>query len=440
MTSNYKYYERLIYRVNSTNGILDMPILCPNTNNGCSSLNIKKNGHDMSTKSLSQKYFCKDCGRSFYAHTSYFHNEISSLINKFIIKLCNGGRLDLTGLSFILKCGNSSISLLMKKVMTSIYNSARIKMAWASKFGSKLIFVDETFIKINRRVYYLVLVVDDAGNVLAWELLHKRSSGNILRVINMAISKLSSTPEIIISDDFSTYKKVVKLLGFDIIHIRHIHKPPYGRIVIDIIKHVAGRIVISHVATLNDIFLNKNVFITRETESIEVKHEKGKRGRKKGSKNRPKRKRRDKDPGQKKPNKKRGPKNYFKKGKTRVYQYLPETNSVVPIGNDDHFIAEKLSVISGYFKGKHITSNKVEQKFSILKKMVNFRGKRSVSAWNLVLYFHFTIRQFPDLVEDVVDEMKICPIIARRSENLFWKLLKSGEKLKSETIYIKNSK
>ncbi|MHA1694827.1 MAG: hypothetical protein ACTSUG_06175, partial [Candidatus Helarchaeota archaeon] len=80
-----------------------------------------------------------------------------------------------------------------------------------------------------------------------------------------------------------------------------------------------------------------------------------------------------------------------------------------------------LSVISGYFKGKHITSNKVEQKFSILKKMVNFRGKRSVSAWNLVLYFHFKIRQFPDLVEDVVNGMKICPIIARRSENLFWR-------------------
>jgi len=72
--------------------------------------------------------------------------------------------------------------------------------------------------------------------------------------------------------------------------------------------------------------------------------------------------------------------------------------------------------------------------------MVNFRGKRSVSAWNLGLYFHFTIRQFPDLVEDVVDGMKICPIIARRSENLFWRSLKSGEKLKSETIYMRNSK
>ncbi|MHA1269664.1 MAG: hypothetical protein ACTSPY_07725 [Candidatus Helarchaeota archaeon] len=120
VATTYKYCERHIYHVNDINGVLEMPILCPNTNNGCSPLNIKKNGHDISMKSLPQKYFCKDCGRSFYAHTSYHHNEISSLINKFIIKLCNRGRLNLTGLSFMLKCSNSSILPLMKKVMTSI--------------------------------------------------------------------------------------------------------------------------------------------------------------------------------------------------------------------------------------------------------------------------------------------------------------------------------
>ncbi|MHA1756017.1 MAG: hypothetical protein ACTSVV_04550 [Promethearchaeota archaeon] len=62
----------------------------------------------------------------------------------------------------------------------------------------------------------------------------------------MTISELGSILEIIISDDFSTYKKVVKLLFFDIIHIRYIHKPPYGRIVIDITKHGVRRIIISH--------------------------------------------------------------------------------------------------------------------------------------------------------------------------------------------------
>ena len=67
-------------------------------------------------------------------------------------------------------------------------------MAWSSKIGSKLIFVCETFIKINKRVYYIVLYMDNAENVLVWELLHKRSSDNILKVINTTISELGSTP------------------------------------------------------------------------------------------------------------------------------------------------------------------------------------------------------------------------------------------------------
>ncbi|MHA1752831.1 MAG: hypothetical protein ACTSYZ_10720 [Candidatus Helarchaeota archaeon] len=55
------------------------------------------------------------------------------------------------------------------------------------------------------------------GNILTWELLHKRSSDNILMVINMNVSKLCSIHEILISSGISTYKKVVKLLCFDIV-------------------------------------------------------------------------------------------------------------------------------------------------------------------------------------------------------------------------------
>jgi len=63
----------------------------------------------------------------------------------------------------------------------------QIKMAWASEICPKLTFVNEIFIKINKRVYYVILVVDSAENILAWELLHKGSSDNILKVINMTL-------------------------------------------------------------------------------------------------------------------------------------------------------------------------------------------------------------------------------------------------------------
>ncbi|MHA1249746.1 MAG: hypothetical protein ACTSRP_07130 [Candidatus Helarchaeota archaeon] len=47
------------------------------------------------------------------------------------------------------------------------------------------------------------------------------------------------------------------------IHIRHIHKPPYRVIVIDIHKYEQDKLVITSVATFNDIFKFKNIFITR---------------------------------------------------------------------------------------------------------------------------------------------------------------------------------
>ncbi|MHA1251482.1 MAG: hypothetical protein ACTSRP_15940 [Candidatus Helarchaeota archaeon] len=40
----------------------------------------------------------------------------------------------------------------------------------------------------------------------------------------------------IITDDFSIYKSVASGLKRDLIHIRHIHKLPYGCIVIDKIE------------------------------------------------------------------------------------------------------------------------------------------------------------------------------------------------------------
>ena len=70
-------------------------------------------------------------------------------------------------------------------------------------------------------------------------------------------------PKIIIKDDFSSYKKVVKLLKHNLVHISHIHKPRYEHIIIDVYKYDQDKLVIASVATLYDIFKFENTFITR---------------------------------------------------------------------------------------------------------------------------------------------------------------------------------
>jgi len=130
-----------------------------------------------------------------------------------------------------------------------------------------------------------VLALNEDRHVLAWGLVKNRDSKTISRVLQDAISRTLDPPKIIITDDFSTYKKAVKLLKYNLIHIRHIHKPPYGCIIMDIHKYKHNKLVITSVATINDICKFENTFITR-TSKKEVKLTSNKKcGRKKGSKN-----------------------------------------------------------------------------------------------------------------------------------------------------------
>jgi len=66
--------------------------------------------------------------------------------------------------------------------------------------------------------------------------------------------------------------------------IRHIHKGLRYHIIIDAIKHEKDKIVIRYIATTNDIFKGENVFMTRESNTIEKKRGKGKKAGKESRK------------------------------------------------------------------------------------------------------------------------------------------------------------
>ena len=61
------------------------------------------------------------------------------------------------------------------------------------------------------------------GNVLAFELVKKRTSDKIIKLIKRSERRLDKEIEMLIIDDFSTYKGVATGLKRDLIHIRHIH-------------------------------------------------------------------------------------------------------------------------------------------------------------------------------------------------------------------------
>ncbi|MHA1231184.1 MAG: hypothetical protein ACTSPQ_11110, partial [Candidatus Helarchaeota archaeon] len=75
--------------------------------------------------------------------------------------------------------------------MNKVSNSIKLKLMWNRKRSSKIIYMDEIFITIGGRLYYLVVVVvDGSGHVLVWEFIRKRTAENIYKIISKAIDKL----------------------------------------------------------------------------------------------------------------------------------------------------------------------------------------------------------------------------------------------------------
>ncbi|NVM29581.1 MAG: hypothetical protein HWN65_12135 [Candidatus Helarchaeota archaeon] len=168
-----------------------------------------------------------------------------------------------------------------------------------------------------------------------------------------------------------------------------------------------------HVATTNDIFQDENTFLVRVSESEKIKHEKGKRGRKKGSKNGPK-KEIDAEKKLKKKPKKRGPKDPFKDAITHVYHYYKDEGRIGVLGHSNPEIAANLEALSKVFKGKCMTTNLIEQEFSTLKKLIDFRGKRTLNTWISTINFYFTVRADPTILPKVLKETRICPHVIHR--------------------------
>lgn len=407
------FFEIISITVNEISSRVEVPILCPNSSRGCQSENLVKNGHDTSVKKCPQYFYCKDCNISFYTHTSAFFQEVELELREQLPKFFANGKFNVAGLKNLLDCSDSTISRIFEMVLNAINGSKYLSDVWTSPKKARAFFVDETWIQIDRSTFYLVVVVNDQKEVLAWDLVKHRTKAILLALLERAQARTEDNIPILVTDDFSTYKGVATGLGHDLIHVRHVHKPPFGRVCIDLIRHEEKRVKTIHCATMNDIFQGENTFLVRVSESEKVKHEKGKRGRKKGGKNRPKKEIAAEKKTKKKP-KKRGPKDPFEDATTHVYHYYKKKERIGVLGHSNPEIAINLEALTKVFKGKCMTTNLIEQEFSTLKKLIDFRGKRTLCTWISTINFYFTVRADPTILSKVLNGIRICPHVIHR--------------------------
>jgi transposase-like protein len=392
-------------------------LACPNEPKGCLSENIIKHGHDTSVKGHPQHYECKDCQRHFYPHTSGFFSQLEESINERLFSVLQDGKIDTALLGEILGSSPGTISKIMRTIVEKVANHPKTEIFWKSPTTAQALFIDETWINIALITWYLIVILNERGNVLAFELVKSRTSEKIIELIKRAERRLSHNVGLIATDDFSAYKGAMTGLRRNILHVRHIHQPPYGRIVIDQIEAKEKEIITTHIATTNDILLETNTFIVRISKSVKKIHERGKRGRKKGGKNRPK-EIIEQEKRRKKKNKstiKKGPKNPFKHGEIHVYHHDKKEGLFHPKYGSDEKVVSCLTELLPVFESKHITTNPVENVFSVFKKLIDFRGKRTLEYWQLLIRYFFTVREAPLILKEILHNLELSPQICHKA-------------------------
>ena len=139
--------------------------------------------------------------------------------------------------------------------------------------------------------------------------------------------------------------------------------------------------------------------------------EKGKRGRLKGGKKSLKEviKEEERQKEKKKGQKKRGLKDPFKDAETHIYHYDKEKGLFLMMYKLDETFVECLRELLRVFGNKHITTNPVENIFSVLRKLIDFQDKQDLDYWRNLLTYNFTVREYPLILKEVLGELSFSP-------------------------------
>jgi transposase-like protein len=354
-------------------------------------------------KGKSQNVVCKNCGKSFYPHTIYHAKQFIPDL-KAVIKDClAGGHLNNQRLKNALHKSDSTTSALLERIVALVNESPIAKAFWSQPVEARALFADETFITIDSRTWYIIAIRAPDGQVLNVDIVEHRTADILLDLIIAAMKRLVAPLTMLITDGFSAYKNVANRIGYDLLHVQCIHKPPYKRVIIDQIHHEGNKIITTTLATSDDILNGTNAFVAQESCRVETKV-KGKRGRPKGSKNGTGKKKYLSPPTESHPNDKR-PREY-RNGTTRVFFFDAKAGTVTAFleeGKPRHAGLESLIAV---FCGMCITTNIVESFFSLIKQLLNFRGRRSVEQWRDVLKACVAIWSCPHILEEILDKKK----------------------------------
>jgi len=391
-----------------------IPIICPNQITNDTSHRIVRNGHDSGNSKNSQQYLCKTCNKSFYGHTSREIVSLTSQLRSILSDRLKDGRLNTGIIAASLNISQTSASRILHKILQLIPESPKFKDVRLKQRNSNSLFVDETFLKIGGKTWYLIVVLSGNQKIMDFRLVEHRNLEVLLDMIRDCASRLNYTLKLLITDGFQVYKGVAYALRRDLTHIRHIHKPPYGRIEFDIYSVAEHNVKILHVESSTDISAYSGYFLATSKSSVKNYGTK-KKGRRAGGINRSKeiieKEKAEKLKNKRKRGRPKGIKVKEKAMELHVFEHNKKDGWVRAVCDSSKPIANALNTVFRQFAEKSITTNLVENIFSVLKKLINFRGQRNVDGWQKLLIGYFALRDNPKLLDHVLKSVKLNPLL-----------------------------
>lgn len=272
------------------------------------------------------------------------------------------------------------------------------------------IYWDETFFRIGRTSWALILLIDAYGRPLAWKFSRKRDSRIYQELIQAIQIQLPPIP-IFIGDGWNAYQKTCIALTRECFLIEHLHSHPWRFVRLhhfQFNQKTNTTIQNSVEIPYNSFVQNKPITgfaLQRQHEIKDSKTPSKKRGRPLGTKDKCKRHSKyfPKPSGAKRPLKKRGRKSIRQNG--RRFHFHPNPLSVgwqikwegtapdppqIPIPSTTE-VELLLDLTYKVMSGKSIQSNRIESKNRVIKDITPTRGFKNPNQlqWYLERYLRF---------------------------------------------------
>lgn len=422
-SSQRKYVVPLTLTLGEYQITEQIPVVCPNETDAASPHELVRNGRDTHLASKPQQFLCNTCGNCFYAHTSKFVTDLESDLKEVIRTTIQKGRITIPALASRLRVTKSLASHLLGKVLEQVSQFIQGYPCFQNKIRmNAVLFVDETFITIYHKTWYLIVAVSGENEIMGLKLAEHRDELTLLDFIQNCAKRLGFGLWLFVTDGLMAYKGIAKTLAVQmehsLVHVRHIHKPNYHDIEMDYYEKTPTDLKMISGCFWNDILVQGGAFIVTVKERSERLVAKT-RGRKAGGKNRTKEViEAEKQAKQDHPKKWGRPKGSTKdknRGDPHVFVYNEKVGCVEPMWQSSEAVAAALNIVLKQFSGLYITSNLVEKEFSVLKELLSFRGRRNVARWFELLTAYYAVRDDPQLLEKVLNELSISPTTLRHT-------------------------